>query len=271
MARRDNETPQRLAISLHRTGVGVTKTMDSGFYAACTGLLAETDALDLTAANLANLNTAGYKGQLQFYRSLEASAASHHLTPLNRAVNDFGVLGGSTVDMKTGQFQKTGNDLDVAMEGSGFFVVQTKAGTRYTRNGNFHTDASGNLVTATGDAVLGDQGPVQLLSGPVTISSDGTVSQNGAVVANLRLVSFKPGTSMTPMGGSYYQAPAAAEQPTDDPRISQGTLESSNMDPVSGTISLMVLQRHAQMLQQAVSIFHSVFNSAPAQDLSRVS
>jgi flagellar basal-body rod protein FlgF/flagellar basal-body rod protein FlgG len=244
--------------------------MDSGFYAACTGLLASTDALDLTAANLANLSTTGYKAQREFYHSLEASMGNRRLSPLNQAVNNYGVLGGATVDLKTGEFQKTGNDLDLAMQGSGFFVVKTPAGIRYTRNGNFHTDADGNLLTATGDPVMGEDSPVQLPGGAITVSSDGTISQQGAVVANLKLVSFTPGTSLKAEGNSYYSAPAGSELAVDDPRVSQGMLEASNMDPVTGTIGLMNLQRHAQLLEQAVSIFHSVFNNAPAQDLSRV-
>jgi len=245
--------------------------MDSGFYAACTGLLAKTDALDLAASNMANLSTSGYKAQLEFYRSLEASTGTRRLSPLNQAVNDYGVLGGAAVDMKTGEFQKTGNDLDLAMEGQGFFVVKTPAGMRYTRNGSFHTDAAGRLLTATSDEVMGEQGPVELPGGTITISSDGTISQQGAVVATMKLVTFKPGTSLTAEGNSYYQAPAGSEQPADDPRLSQGVLESSNLNPVVSTVSLITLQRHAQLLEQALSIFHSVFNNVPAQDLSRVS
>jgi flagellar basal-body rod protein FlgF/flagellar basal-body rod protein FlgG len=245
--------------------------MDSGFYAACTGLLAKTDALDLSASNIANLNTTGYKAQLEFYRSLEAITGNRRLSSLNQAVNNYGVLGGAAVDMKTGEFQKTGNDLDLAVEGSGFFVVQKPAGIRYTRNGNFHTDAAGRLLTAAGDQVMGEQGPVELPGGPITISSDGTISQQGAVVAQLKLVTFKSGTSLAAEGNSYYQAPAGSEQPADDPRLSQGMLESSNLNPVAATVSLITLQRHAQLLEQALSIFHSVFNNAPAQDLSRVS
>jgi len=245
--------------------------MDSGFYAACTGLLAKTDALDLTASNVANLNTTGYKAQMEFYRSLEAHMGNQRLSALNQAVNDYGVLGGAAVDMKTGEFQKTGNDLDLAVQGSGFFVVQTAAGVRYTRNGNFHTDTAGHLLTATGDRVVGDQGPVELPGGTVTISSDGTISQQGAVVAQLKIVAFKAGTSLVPEGNSYYQAPAGSEQPADDPRLSQGMLESSNLNPIVATVGLITLQRHAQLLEQALSIFHSVFNNAPAQDLARVS
>jgi flagellar basal-body rod protein FlgF/flagellar basal-body rod protein FlgG len=245
--------------------------MDSGFYAACTGLLASTDALDLTAANLANLSTTGYKAQLEFYRSLEASMGNRRLSPLNQAVNDYGVLGGTALDLKKGELQKTGNDLDLAMEGQGFFVVKTPAGIRYTRNGNFHTDADGHLLTATGDPVMGDEGPVELPSGEITISSDGTISQQGAVVAQMKLVDFKPGTSLEAEGNSYYSAPAGSELSADDPRLSQGMLEGSNMNPVAGAVSLINLQRHAQLLEQALAIFHSVFNNAPAQDLSRVS
>jgi flagellar basal-body rod protein FlgF len=245
--------------------------MDSGFYAACTGLISKTDALDLTASNIANLNTTGYKGQLEFYRSLEAQMGNRRLSPLNQAVNNYGVLGGAVLDMKAGEFQKTGNDLDLALKSSGFFVVQTPAGTRYTRNGNFHTDTAGRLLTATGDRVMGDQGPLELPGGTITISSDGTVSQQGVVVAQLKVVNFKPGTPLAPEGNSYYAAPPGSEQPADDPNISQGMLESSNLDPVAASIGLMTLQRQAQLLEQAMSIFHSVFNNAPAQDLSRVS
>ncbi|MFZ0960100.1 MAG: flagellar basal-body rod protein FlgF [Terriglobia bacterium] len=245
--------------------------MDSGFYAACTGLIAQTNALDITAGNLANVSTTGYKAQLEFYSSLEASMGNHRLSSLNQAVNDYGVLGGSAVDMRTGEFEKTGNDLDLALEGQGFFVVKTPAGIRYTRNGSFHTDADGHLLTATGDQVMGEEGAVALPGGEITFSSDGTISQQGAVVASIKLVTFKPGTVLTAEGNSYYQAPDKSDEPADDPRLSQGMLEGSNMNAVTGAISLMTLQRHAQLLEQALSMFHTVFNAEPAQDLARVS
>ena len=116
---------------------------------------------------------------MEFYRALDASTGNYQLTPLNQAVNDYGILGGTAVDLKTGEFQKTGNDLDLALEGEGFFTIKTKAGVRYSRNGNFHTDSAGNLLTSTGDAVMGTLGPVQLPGGTITVSSDGTVSQGG--------------------------------------------------------------------------------------------
>jgi len=245
--------------------------MDSGYYAACTGLLAKTDALELAANNLANSSTIGYKAQMEFYRSLTASLSGRRLSPLNQAVNDYGVLGGATLDLRAGEFEKTGNELDLALEGSGFFVVQTPAGLRYTRNGSFHADALGRLVTSTGDAVLGEEGPIDLPSGTLSISPDGTISQHGAVVARLKILTFAPGTSLVPEGNSLYQAPDGSQLPADDARVAQGTLESSNLNPVAGAVSLVALQRHAQLLQQALRIFNSTFNTAAAQELSRVS
>jgi flagellar basal-body rod protein FlgF/flagellar basal-body rod protein FlgG len=244
--------------------------MDSGFYAACTGLMAKTDALELAANNIANMGTTGYKAQMEFYRSLTASMNGKQLSTLNQAVNDYGVLGGATVDLRNGEFAKTGNDLDLALQGSGFFAVQTPAGVRYTRNGNFNVNAAGRLVASTGNPVMGTTGPIDLPSGTISISSDGTISQNGAIVAQLRIVNFAPTATLTPEGNSLYQAPAGSEKPADDPRVSQGTLESSNLNPVAGAVSLVALQRHAQLLQQALSIFHSTFNSAAAQELPRV-
>jgi flagellar basal-body rod protein FlgF len=171
--------------------------MDSGFYAACTALIAKTDALDVAASNMSNTGTTGFKGQLEFYQSLEANSVGDRLTPLNQAVNNYAVLGGAAVDLRKGEMQKTGNDLDLAVEGLGFFVVQTQAGIRYTRNGSFHTDVDGRLLTGDGDQVMGSQGPLQLPGGSLTFSPDGTVSKDGAVVASMRVASFKPGTSLT--------------------------------------------------------------------------
>src|SRR5271169_277882 len=111
--------------------------MDSGFYSAFTGLAARMQSLDLVANNLANVNTAGYKAQKEFYRDFTASLNNRWLTPVNLAINDFGLVGGSRVDLSSGALQTTGNDTDMAIDGSGFFVVNTKGGLRYTRNGNF--------------------------------------------------------------------------------------------------------------------------------------
>ena len=250
--------------------------MDSGYYATFTGLLAGTQALELAANNLANISTTGYKAQREFYNALAArlgNSNGRQLSTLNQAINNYGVLGGAKVDVQSGTLERTGNDLDVAMEGSGFFVVRTKGGLMYTRNGNFRVDADGHVVTAWGDPVMGDQGPLEIPSGPVSISDDGTISSQGGVVGRFQTVDFPPGTSLVPEGNSMYKAASATASttPATDPRVRQGMLEASNMSPITGTIALIMIQRQAQLLQQALTIFHNEFNKSAAEDLPRVS
>ncbi len=121
--------------------------MDSGYYAAMTGLVARTQALDTAAANLANAQTPGYRAEREFFRSvlLGPDAAD---SQLGQTVNNYGLLGGDRLSMAQGALQQTGNPLDLAIEGQGFFAVQTPNGTRYTRDGSFHRSQSGLLVTS---------------------------------------------------------------------------------------------------------------------------
>ena len=267
------EANRGLASALQRSRREISN-VDSGYYAAFTGLLAGTQALELAANNLANISTTGYKAQREFYNSLAArlgNSNGRQLSTLNQAINNYGVLGGATVDVQSGTLERTGNDLDVAMEGPGFFVVQTKAGLRYTRNGNFRVDADGQVVTAWGDPVMGDQGPLEIPSGPVSISADGTISSQGGVVGRFQTVDFPPGTALVPEGNSMYKAATTSATLATDPRVRQGMLEASNMSPITGTIALIMIQRQTQLLQQALSIFHNEFNKSAAEDLPRVS
>jgi len=263
-----------LASTLHRCCREISN-VDSGYYAAFTGLLAGTQALELAANNLANISTTGYKAQREFYNALAArlgNSNGRQLSPLNQAINNYGVLGGAIVDLQSGTLERTGNDLDVAMEGSGFFVVQTNAGPKYTRNGNFRVGTEGQVQTAWGDPVLDDQNrPLEIPSGPVSISADGTISLQGGVVGRFQTVDFAPGTTLVPEGNSMYSAPKGSATPATDPRVRQGMLEASNMSPITGTIALIMIQRQTQLLQQALSIFHNEFNKSAAEDLPRVS
>jgi flagellar basal-body rod protein FlgF len=243
--------------------------MDSGFYAACTGLRARVESLDLVAHNLANINTTGYRGQQPTFRSVLALAADQGGAELNRAMNNFGVLESSRTDLSSGNLERTGNQLDLAIEGKAFFAVQTDAGIFYTRNGNFQVSGKGQLITAQQDLVLGEQGPIQVPGGAVSIGPDGTLSAGGAVAGRLRLVEFKQPSSLMPVGASYYAAEGTTSIAKDS-YVRQGMLETSNVNPVTATVSLIALQRHAEMLQRALSTFHTEFNRIAAGDLPRV-
>jgi flagellar basal-body rod protein FlgF/flagellar basal-body rod protein FlgG len=256
--------------------------MDSGYYAACAGLRARAQALDLMASNLANSQTSGYRAQSAVFQSLLAAqapaASGAGLAPLNRgvnaavnaAVNEFGVLGNSVLDLAPGNFEHTGGNLDLAVEGPGFFAVQAGTGVLYTRNGAFRISTQGRLVTADGNAVLGDQGPLQLPSGDVAIGPDGTVSVNGASAGKLRVAEFAPGTALRAEGGSYYSAPVGSARSGTASAVRQGTLEGSNVNAVSAAVALITVQREAEMLQRVLSLFHSEFQRIAAQDLPKV-
>ena len=242
--------------------------MDSGYYAACAALAAKMQALDLAANNLANISTTGFRGQNATFQSVLAGARAR--ASGTQPVNEFGMLGTPSLNLAQGNLESTGNPLDVAIQGPGFFAVQSSDGVRYTRNGSFRVSATGQLLSASGDPVLGEQGPLQLENGSVTISGDGTISINGALAGKLRVVEFPPATSITNAGGSYYSAPQAAAKPASESRIEQGKLESSNVNPVAEAVELISIQRNAEMLQRALATVHSQFDQLAAQELPKV-
>jgi len=249
--------------------------VDSGFYAACAGLRAQSEALEVAGHNLANLNTAGFRGQQTTFQSLVATAHPTVPNPLNLATNNFGVLEGTRLDLTAGNLQATANPLDVAIEGSGFFAVQTAAGTRYTRNGSFQVSTNGQLVTGAGDLVLSDptqgaNGAITVPAGPISIASDGTISVNGAIAGTIGLVEFAAGTKLTSDGGTLLSAPQGSARPASASTLKQGALEASNVNPISSVVALIGVERQAEMLQRAMSLFDSTMNQVAASDLAKV-
>jgi len=244
--------------------------MDSGYYAACAGLAAQTQALDLVAHNLANLGTAGYRGQASTFRTLLSGGSEVVRNPLNAAINNFGVLGGSRLDLTSASLTATGNPLDLGISGSGFFSVQSPQGVAYTRNGNFHLTQAGQLVTSQGDAVLGQQGPITMPDGNVAVSSDGTISVDGAVVGKLTLSEFSPTTNLTALGDALYTAPPNSALPAASSSFRQGVIEASNVSPVESVVQLITVQRNADLMQRALSAFDTQFNQTAVQDLPKV-
>ena len=249
--------------------------MDSGFYAACAGLQAQSQALEVVAHNLANLNTAGFHGDRTTFQSLLAMSRPGVPNALNSATNNFGVLEGTHMDMTPGNLETTGNPLDVGIEGGGFFAIQTARGIRYTRNGTFQVSSSGILVSKAGDPVLGDpalgaKGVINVPVGRVSIASDGTLSVNGAVAGSIRLVEFAPGTKLTPEGETLLAAPQGSAKLAQQPALRQGTIETSNVNSISAVVTLIGVQRQAEMLQRAMTLFDNEFNRIASADLARV-
>lgn len=245
--------------------------MDSGYYAAMTGLVARNQALDAAAANLANAQTPGYRAEREYFRSVLLGPDALN-SQLGRTVNNYGLLGGNRLSMAQGALQSTGNMLDLAIEGDGFFQVQTANGLRYTRDGSFHRARSGQLVTSSGEAVLSTAGrPIAVPPGDVAVGADGTLSVAGGTVAVIGVVSFPAGTNLAAEGANRYVAPKGI-LPTaaNGASVHQGALESANQDVVQGSLDLLMMQRQAEMMQRALTVFHTEFNKFAAEDLPRV-
>ena len=245
--------------------------MDSGLYAACAGLVARTEALDTIASNVANSSSAGYRGQQNVFGTVLAAARNHRLSAVNQVTNSYGVLSGTRLDETQGALTRTGNDLDAAIQGPAYFKVQTATGVAYTRNGAFQVSTKGQLTTATGDAVLGANGPIHVPNGKVAISGDGTLSVDGTISGKLKLVNFAPGTEMLSHGASYYTAPASAESSAKGATVEQGALEGSNVSPIDGMVALISAQRSAESMRHVLSMIDIDMDKTAAQDLPRVS
>ncbi len=244
--------------------------MDSGYYAACTALVARTQALDAIANNLANVSTVGYRAERTAFKSVLADAEGADGSPMERAINSYGIAGDSVLDLSQGNLQKTGNELDMAIQGPGYFVVQTARGPMYTRNGSFQVSAQRQLVTASGDAVMGQGGVITLQPGSVSVSPDGTISSNGAITGKLHIVEFPPSTKLTSAGNNLYSAPANTAGDSTGSDVQQGYLESSNVNPILGMVQLVTAQRDAEMMQRALSMFNSEMDKTATQDLPKV-
>ena len=245
--------------------------MDSGYYAAMTGLVARTQALDTAAANLANAQTPGYRAEREYFRSVLLGPEAAN-SQLGRTVNNYGLLGGDQLNLAQGQLQQTGNPLDLAIEGQGFFAVQTANGVRYTRDGGFHRTQRGQLATGSGELVLSSGGqPIQLPPGQVSVGARGLISVAGGAVATVGVFTFPAGTKLTPEGANRYVLPeGVTAEAAKEASVHQGTIEAANQDVIQGTLDLIVMQRQAEMMQKALTVFHTEFNKIASEDLPRV-
>jgi len=244
--------------------------MDSGYYAAYSGWVARSEALDVAAGNLANAGTAGYRAQRDYFRSAILGPEALG-SQLNTTVNAFGVLGGTELDLGQGALTPTGNPLDLAIEGSGFFAISTSQGVRYTRNGQFQRAQDGTLTTQTGDAVLDAAGKaIRVPAGAIAVGEDGAISVNGAVAGKIALFGFASGADLTAEGADRYGTTAGATAKPAPGAIHQGALEASNQDVIQGSLQLVLLQRQAEMMQKAVSMFSNDLDKTASEDLPRV-
>lgn len=245
--------------------------MDSGFYAACAALVSRTQALDTIANNLANVSTTGFRATHNVFSSMLTQTGADQISMLNQDANDYDLLSKTQLDTSQGSLVNTNNPLDFAIEGAGYFAVQTASGVQFTRGGTFRVTAQHQLVTGEGDPVLGPTGPILLPPGPISVTSDGTIAVNGATAGRFRVVEFPPNVQLTSSGKSYYTAPASAKPATvTTSTVHQGALESSNVNPVTSVIELITAQRDVERMRNVLSLLNGQMDKTAAQDLPRV-
>lgn len=210
-------------------------------------------SLDVTANNLANMSTAGFKVErtLLAPENAQAPARAADGEPVT-FVRDWGLAR----DFAPGQLEPTQRPLDVAIDGEGFFTVQGPgAETRYTRDGRFTTDGQGQLVTAAGFAVLDDAGrPITLAEDgePPVITANGAVMAGGQTLGRLGLVDFADTTSLEKAGDGTYRSDAAS-QPLADPTLRQGYVERSNVNPIEEITRLVEVSRSYESVTRMLS------------------
>ncbi len=199
--------------------------MNIALYLATLGAKNREMKMEVLTTNLANASTPGYKKEaLSFKQSLIAAS---------------GVI---TTDMSPGPVRRTGNPLDLAIDGEGFFEIKTPAGPAYTRRGDFMLDGSGTLVTKDGYPVMGTNGPV-VIKGKVSnisVSADGRVMANGVEVGRLKIVKFPKGVKPVRLSGTLFVLPpGTTPQTVNKPVLRGGYLEGSNVNVVKEMVGVV--------------------------------
>ncbi|MBX6426894.1 MAG: flagellar basal-body rod protein FlgF [Variibacter sp.] len=209
--------------------------MENALLIGLSRLTALRRAMDVTANNIANVNTTGYKADgVVFEEFVDTPARDGRFAGADRRVS-FVADRATWHDLRQGPVQETGNPLDIAVSGDAFLVVQTPRGERYTRNGALQINANGELVTSEGYPVLGDAGPIviQPQDRGLAIASDGSVTVANGTRGRLRLVEFADPSRLQKDGSSTFAAPAGVQpQPATLSRVVQGALEKSNVQSV---------------------------------------
>lgn len=250
--------------------------MDSGLYAAYTGLLSRTQALETAANNLANTNTNGFRAQQDYFRGvLAAYTPASQTEGVSHAVNQFSMLAGSRISLSQGQLTTTGNPLDIALNGDGFFQVKTAQGVQLTRDGAFLRGSDGTLTTQHGEPVLDASGaPIILPTGAVHVGTNGDISVSAAdgssaIAGRLGVVSYAA-DDLAAVGTNRFSVRDGVKATASIAEVREGALEGANQDAVQGTMQLMLIQRQAEMMQKALNVFHNDFDKTAAEELGKV-
>jgi flagellar basal-body rod protein FlgF len=226
----------------------------SGIYVSLSGAVAQQAAMDVTANNVANASTTGFRAErVSFGAVLGRAAGGPDRT--------FVQVGTTKDDFTAGNIRETGNPLDLALAGDGFFAVNTPRGPRYTRAGDFRLDGDGRLVNSAGLAARargGGQLVIPKEASDVVVGADGTVTADGAEIGALELARFAPGI-LTREGANLYVAPAGALTTAGPlPEVVSGAVEQANFNVVRGVVDLVKISRAYDALHRMIESYKRI-------------
>lgn len=225
--------------------------MDNGLNHAAGAMRAGERRLEAIAHNLANVSTRGYKRQASFAQALQGTRG--------RAPQ---VTSGFAADPAQGPLVTTGNPLDLALDGAGWFVVEDRGGRSYTRDGSFRLDDKGTLVTQDGLSVAwkGGRGSLRTAGAAVTVDESGRVRQGEVTVGQLDVVDVDQPARLVPGNGGRWTAPSGTQEIPSKAQVKQGTVERSNVEAMDELVALVTVQRSfesaATMLRTIEQSYH---------------
>jgi flagellar basal-body rod protein FlgG len=222
--------------------------MYKGMYIALSGAKLKQKHLDIFAQNIANSSTSGYKKERISFKDF--IVPSDNRTPLTKDGRVMTEVSAVVTDYSTGGLIRTGNPLDLAITGKGFFALEDN---RYTRNGQFQISAEGDLETAEGIKVLGDGGPITVQGSSIEISASGEILVDGISAGSLKVVDFNNREALRKINGTMFKTDQAAQELEAD--ISQGYLEASNVEVVKEMVQMITALREFESYQKMIHAF----------------
>jgi flagellar basal-body rod protein FlgF len=242
--------------------------MSHGIYSALSGAMAQQRSLDITANNVANANTVGFRADRVAFDQALATAGARTAQPASLR---YVVAERITTDTAPGALQTTGNPYDLALDGDGFFALATPQGERYTRAGAFTPGPDGVLRAADGVELMAVGDPTARIRIPngardVAIGADGTVSADGETIGRVRIVSFADPATVGKEGESRFMSVARPQAAPATTGVVQGAVEMSNVNPIAGLNELITTTRLFETFQRVIHTFADLDNRT-ARDL----
>lgn len=236
--------------------------MTNALTAAVQSMQGDLQYLDTISQNIVNIATPGYRRAIPASAGFDAALHTAGIGGMAAAAAPSTALQ-PLFDLSAGPVKQTGKPFDLAIGGDGYFEVDTPQGLSYTRAGDFHLGADGRLLSANGQPVQGLGGDIVLNGADASIDDSGQITQDGAIVGQLKIVQFGAGTRLLKTAGGLLQPAAGGSGSVVlQPQLQTGHLEGSNVTPMREMVMMMETTRHFEAAQKLYQGYDEVLGSA---------